>query len=165
MVAIAKKREIKKNFSVSSMSKKKVPRNLLAATVLYYIGAAFYVLLGLLIIIVGILILAGGIYSLASEADELVGLTPILGVLGPVLLVGGVIFIGLAVLLFFIARGVYRGQNWARIVGIILCSLGFLGSLISLIGGSLISIIYVLITGYILYVLIFDRETKVFFSR
>ena len=41
----------------------------------------------------------------------------------------GIIFIALAVLDYFIAKGLWNGKNWARILMLVLCVLSLLGSL------------------------------------
>jgi len=91
-------------------------------SILGYIGAVVTVILGLT------MLLGSSIFSsligkafpqLATYADA-----------GTVLfIVLGIIFIGMAVLDYFIARGLWNGQNWARIVAIICSALTILGAL------------------------------------
>ncbi|MEI7719572.1 MAG: hypothetical protein WCI72_06900 [archaeon] len=94
-------------------------------SVLGYIGAVFTLLLGLLFIagsaVVGTLI--------TQLAPEYVWLTTV-GVVGLIFL--GLVIIGFAVLDFFIARGLWKGQSWARIVVLVLLAISALMALTSM---------------------------------
>jgi len=91
-------------------------------SVLSYIGAVITVLLGLTM-----LFGSSTFSSLIGKAfPQLAAYADVGTVLFVVL---GIIFIGMAVLDYFIARGLWNGQNWARIVAIILSALTILGAL------------------------------------
>jgi hypothetical protein len=91
-------------------------------SVLSYIGAVITVLLGLTM-----LFGSSTFSSLIGKAfPQLAAYVDVGTVLFVVL---GIIFIGMAVLDYFIARGLWNGQNWARIVAIILSALTILGAL------------------------------------
>jgi len=93
--------------------------------VLGYISAVFTLLLALLMVagsaVIGTLI--------EQFSPELTWMTAI-GVVGLIFL--GILFVGFAVLDYFIARGLWKGQNWARIVVLVLFTLSALGALASL---------------------------------
>jgi hypothetical protein len=121
-------------------------------SVLYYIGAA----LGL---ISGLFFIFGG-----AAFGSLIEQNPVIGVLGSSLfIVIGIVSLGFAVLDFFIAKGLWRGKNWARIVVIILAILGVLGSLSSLINSPLSGIVGILVSGAVGGYLLFSKEVKAFF--
>lgn len=122
--------------------------------VLYYIGAVLLVLLGI------------AFFVGASLLGGLLEQIPLLGALGSGLfVVAGIIFIGLAVLYFFIGRGLWKTQNWARIVVIILAAIGAISGIYSIIQGNLASnivglIINLAVGGYLL----FGNDVKAAFS-
>jgi|SRR3989344_149147 len=132
-----------------------VPTGVKIISVLYYIGAVFGLLFGILFI-VG----AGFIGSIASQI-------PLIGALGAGLfIVGGIIMIVFGILGFFIGRGLWKGRNWARIVAIIFACLGILIAIISMIQGSIISNIFSLvINGIIGGYLLFSSKVKEAFAR
>jgi lysylphosphatidylglycerol synthetase-like protein (DUF2156 family) len=143
---MAKKR--KKNASVKpALSKKnrtgKVPVGVKVISVLYYIVAVISILTGLVLII--------GSDALRSYLDTLFPTTLLAGMIA----VFGVISILFAVLFFFIARGLWKGQKWARIVAIIFAVIGLLSALVSVANGyskSIIDlIVHALIGGYLLF--------------
>jgi hypothetical protein len=93
-------------------------------SILTYIGAFFTLLMGLLFVLssafVGTLI--------AKFAPEYAWVTGI-GVVGLIFM--GLVFIGFAVLDYYVARGLWKGQSWSRIVILILFAISALGSLVS----------------------------------
>ncbi|MBL7100910.1 MAG: DUF2127 domain-containing protein [Nanoarchaeota archaeon] len=135
------------------MAKKQIPTGVKIIAVLSYIGAILGVLFGVLFFIG-----AGAIKTKINQVD-------FLGFLGPTLFViGGIIFIGLGVIGFFVGRGLWKGQNWARIVAIVFAGLGILGAVTSMIKGDIASnisglIINSVIAGY----LAFSKSVKATF--
>lgn len=128
----------------SSMSG--VPVGAKIISVLYYIGAVASV-------IVGILLLVGAGF-IGSYVEDLS--VPGVAMLGTAMfIVGGIILIALAVLEFFVGRGLWKGRNWARIVAIVLAILGIISAILSIIQasyGSIVSlIIHAIIGGYLLF--------------
>jgi hypothetical protein len=122
-----------------------VPTGVKVISVLYYIAAVLSLLGG-----IAMLVGAGLIGSLANSI-------PLLGLFGGGLfVVGAIIMIGLAALDFFVGLGLWKGQQWARIVAIIFAALGALSALVSLVqgnigGGGIVGlIIHGLIGGYLL---------------
>lgn len=118
-----------------------VPTGVKIISVLYYIGAVFEVIFGILLFV--------GAGALKTKF-------PILAVLGPFLVVGGIILLGLAVLSFFVGRGLWKGQKWARIVAIIFAALGVLLAIIGMLQGNIAGNILSLVVsaaigGYLLF--------------
>jgi hypothetical protein len=130
---------------------KKVPTGVKVISILYYIGAALAVLVGLA------LLFGAGLFA---------GLMPeVLGVLGAVFFViAGIFSLALAVLAFFIAKGLVKKQKWSRIIVIIFAILGFIGALFSLGTDTGSSIFSLIIDGVIGYYLLFNKEAKKFFA-
>jgi hypothetical protein len=71
------------------------------------------------------------------------------------IVIGGVVVGGLE---FVLATGIWRLKNWARIIVIVLQSVGVVVGVISLFMGNLASIIGLAIGGYILYWFASHRE-------
>lgn len=140
---MAKKVEKKASKSLSK-PKLGVPVGVKIISVLYYIAAVVLIILGIA--------LFGG----AGLVGYLASKIPFIAVLGSgIIAVAGIIVILLAVLSFFIARGLWKGKQWARIIVIIFAILGFISAIISLLKldfsviGSLV--INGLIGGYLLF--------------
>lgn len=91
--------------------------------ILAYIGAIATLLSGLFMLFGSSLIA-----SMFSKYISMMSAT----VLGAGLIITGIFFIACAVLNYFIARGLWKGQNWARIVMLVLLVLSALGALLSL---------------------------------
>ena len=122
----------------------KLPTGVKVISILYYIGAGFSLLFGLLF-----LVGAGFMGTLASQI-------PLLGLFGSGLSVAiGIIIIGLGVLAILVGRGLWKGKNWARIVAIIFAALAVLSGFSSIIKGSYSSLfglaINLLVGGYLLF--------------
>jgi hypothetical protein len=101
---------------------KKMPKLVKVISVLYYIGAA----LGL---IFGILFIAG-----AGIIDLILEQMPEIAALGAgVFVLIGILLIVLSVVDFFVARGLWHGRNWARIVVMVFCVLGILTGLTNIV--------------------------------
>jgi hypothetical protein len=136
------------------MAQKEIPTGVKIISVLYYIGAVLFALLGILFI-VG----AGMINTIASEI-------PLIAELGAGLfVVAGIIMIALGVLAFFIGKGLWKAKSWARILVIILSCLGVLSTLISMIQGDISSNIFnLLLNGVIGGYLWFNNSVKKAFA-
>lgn len=129
---------------------KEVPAFVKVISVLTYISAGFFIL--------------GAIFLMISSG-LLASLIPILAFFSTFAILVGIGMIGFAVLLFFVARGLWKGKSWARIVAIILYSISAILAIWSLISGisfSLIlnSVVSLLFVGYLL----FSKKVKEAFS-
>lgn len=129
----------------SRRRRKEVPTGVKIISVVYYIGAA--------------LALLGGLLFLTGSAiiDA--------GILGPIAAFAGIFLIGLAVLDFFIARGLWKGQRWSWLAAIIISGLGLLSSVLAIAGGAVTSNIvgaafHAVIGGY----LIWNKDAKAAFN-
>ena len=115
-------------------------------SVLYFISSV-------LELIYGVLLFIGSIPSLAPKANILLYylayLNPFLSVgvnLIGFIMLNVIVLIGLAILNFFVARGLWKRQDWARTGGIIF---SILGSLLSIGLISRGNVIYIYIIGLV----------------
>ncbi len=76
----------------------------------------------------------------------------------------GVYMLLFAVLFFFIGRGLWKGQKWARVVAIIFAILFFLDGLSVFRGFSLNELLRLFFGGAISGYLLFAKEVKQFFA-
>ena len=127
-----------------------VPTGVKIISVLYYIGAVIELLLG-----IALIFFAGALKTKIQ----------FLAFLGPFLIVGGIIFIGLAVLSFFVGRGLWKGQKWSRIVAIVFAVIGVLLTVLGMVQGQIASnIVSLLVSGGIGGYLLFSSDVKTAFS-
>ena len=127
-----------------------VPTGVKVISVLYYIGAVLELILGI---------------ALFFGAGALKTKVPFLAFLGPFLIIGAVILIGLAVLSFFVGRGLWKGQKWSRIVAIIFAALGVLLSIVGMVQGNIASnVISLVVSAAMGGYLIFSGDVKTAFS-
>jgi uncharacterized membrane protein (DUF2068 family) len=127
-----------------------VPTGVKIISVLGYIGAVFLALFGLLF-----LVASGSMGALAAQI-------PVLATLGAGLfVVAGLVMIAFGVLSFFVARGLWKGSNWARIVTIIFSALGVLFAVIGMFKTGVTSNLFsFIVNGVIGYYLLFSRNVK-----
>jgi len=97
--------------------------------------------------------------TLPSELGAIVGV-----VAGAVFLIASPFLLALSVLSFFVARGLWKGQNWARIIEIIFAIIGGLIAILAVLSGNIGSTINLGINGLIAWYLLFDKKVKKFFS-
>ena len=127
-----------------------VPTGVKIISVLYYIGAVIELLLGI---------------ALFFGAGALKAKIPLLSFLGPFLIIGGIILIGLAVLSFFVGRGLWKGQKWSRIVAIIFAALGALLTIVGMTQGNIASnVVSLVISAAIGGYLWFSNDVKTAFA-
>lgn len=125
--------------------------------ILYYICAGFSVLSG-------ILFLFG-----ADTINSFFGAIPLISIIGllgsGIFIFAAFLFFAVAVLNFFIGRGLLNKKNWARILVIVFSVIGVLMGISSLsIGTFLNGIITLVISGGIGGYLLFNKEAKKFFK-
>ncbi|MEM0465757.1 MAG: hypothetical protein QXW97_03600 [Candidatus Pacearchaeota archaeon] len=145
---------------------KNVPIGVEIISVLYFISAAFLVILGI-IFMIG----AGFTGFFSAYLSKILPLLALFGVLGTILfIVTGIIFIGIGVLSFFIGLGLWKAKKWARIVAIIFACLGVLSAILGIISSNMSTSIIVMnsvsliINGLIGGYLLFSKKVKEAFS-
>ena len=122
-----------------------VPVGVKIISILYYIGAVFGIITGLLFF--------AGAGMMGSIADQI----PLFEVIGVGLfIIGGIIMLGLSVLGFFVGRGLWKARPWARIVAIIFACMGVLAAITGMVQGSITSnvfslVVNLIIGGYLLF--------------
>jgi uncharacterized membrane protein (DUF2068 family) len=132
-----------------------VPTGVKVISVLYYIGAALSVILAILAFVasafIGTLLEAAGIPGMAALGAG-------------VAIFVGVLMLAIAVLGFFVGRGLWNARNWARIVAIILAVIGFILAVISLVQGQFGNIVSLVVNGVIGGYLWFSSSVKSAFA-
>lgn len=127
-----------------------VPTGIKVISVLYYIGAVFELIFAVLLFV--------GSGAIKTKV-------PLLAVLGPFLIVGGIILLGLAVLSFFVGWGLWKAKKWARIVAIIFAVIGVLLAIIGMVQGQIVSnILGLVISAGIGAYLLFSSDVKTAFA-
>ena len=131
-----------------------IPVGVKIIAVLDYIAAVALLLAG-----IGMFVGAG---AFATYFSSIPVIGPMIAGLAVVL---GIIFIALAVLEFFMGRGLWKGQNWARIVQIIFAIIGVIIAILGMVQGNITSnIISLVISGVIGSYLLFSNDVKSAFS-
>ena len=126
-----------------------VPTGVKVISVLYYIGAVVELLLAV---------------ALIFGAGAITSQVPFLAVLGPFLIIGGIVLVGLAVLSFFVGRGLWKAQKWSRIVAIIFAVIGVLFAVLGMIQGQVAgNILGLVISGAVGGYLLFSSGVKATF--
>jgi len=133
---------------------KSIPTGVKIIAVLAYIQAGFELVGGLLFLF--------GAGAMGSVINQI----PLLGMFGASLFfILGIIFVGFAILSFFIGRGLWKLKKWARVLVIIFSFLGVLMAIISIIAGGIPSGIFSLaVEGLIGGYLLFSKEVKQTFA-
>lgn len=146
---MAKKRSVKK---VVEENVKKAPVGVQIISVIYYISAALCALFGLLMIF-------GANYIVSVFSQIGFTFSPV------VFIVFGVIFIGVAILSFFVGRGLWKLKLWAKVLAIIFACLGILVAICYMIKGfTFMQLIILIIDAVIGAYLIFSKEVKTAFK-
>jgi formate-dependent nitrite reductase membrane component NrfD len=134
-----------------NIQKNETPLGVRLISIYYYLIALFIFLIG----IAGVLSFLKIPISVLKELPNLLGLGSLL--LGPIALIIGIIFIGLGITSFFIAKDLNKGKRWARKAVIVYSVLGILGSLMP------INIVGLIISGVVGGYMIFSKKAKEFF--
>ncbi len=127
--------------------RRQVPIGVKIIAVLDYIGAVILAILGIFLI-----------FASASLTEYLVEtIEGIETFSAGIFIVMGIIMIAFAVLGFFVGRGLFRGEQWARIVEIIFAVLAVISSISTIVQGNasfsgiIELIIYLVIGAYLLF--------------
>lgn len=91
------------------------------------IGILYYILTGIFFLGGGTIILEGGSVSIILSF-----ISPVLSSMRVAFIILSLPLFGFAVLYFFLGRGMWKGQKWARIVAIIITLIGLVGSIVGL---------------------------------
>lgn len=131
--------------SAKTSSSNKVPVLAKLISILVFIYTAFTLILGVILLIAGI---AGStVFSLEELATQIVN-NPLESYIIQYFLISiilaGIVFFALGVLEFLIARGLWRGRNWARITMIVLMTVGFISAILAF---DIITMILTLLIG------------------
>jgi hypothetical protein len=129
---------------------KYAPTGVKVISILYYIGA-------LLTLVMGLLLIAGSqtLVNLLAEYGAIIGTELITGL--------GVALILWSILEFFLGRGLWKGQQWSRIVVLVLAGLSLIGAISNLltdVGSALLNLI---VSGLIVWYLGWNVEAKAHF--
>jgi hypothetical protein len=141
--------------------KNDVPVLVKLISVLYWIGAVFMVLIGL-VLFVGII--AGSEVFRAAVEKELIDAGEIIdpALMSYVILsiiVFSIIMVGAGIFEIFVARGLWKGKSWARIAVIVI---SIVSILISLVMFNLIGIVISLLIGGYIWL---SKDVKAAFKR
>jgi len=130
---------------------KKIPLGIKIIAVIYYIATVFYLGIAL------ISFFKSGLISKIPDFATII--TPRISILF------GITFLLLSILSFFIARGLFKFQKWARIVLIIFSVVNIIGGIFSIIEGNLTSSINLVFNLVIASYLLFNKKVKSAFSN
>lgn len=129
-------------------------------SILNYVNAALWFVIGLLMIISSSAMIE---YAL-SASPELASYDS--GLLTMIMVFIGIFLIGFGVFHFFIGRGLWRLKQWARIASVILGIIGVITAVISMtISFGFGLILNLLIDGFIAGYLLFTQEAKEAFRK
>jgi hypothetical protein len=109
------------------------PAGVTVIAVLDFIGAAFCVIGGLLMFAGGAML--GSLFGAAATANGAPGAAPAAGLFAGIGIFAGVIALAFAALAVFVALGLLKLKNWARMTTIVLSALGLLLSIPGLLNG------------------------------
>ncbi len=150
-------------------TKSNAPTIVKLISVFHYLRAGLYVIVGILLIVLSGFI----IKQITGLGETTLGLNEIEGIqqldesiLKTSIIILGIIFIGMSILNFFVARDLWKLKNWARFVAIALAALGGLTQMYNMISGAaLTQIINLSINIFIIGYLGFFQEAKDAFNK
>jgi hypothetical protein len=167
------KRAKKRSINAKRVIKKNVrPTGIKVLSILFYVSSVITLLVG--IGLLGLVLFGGEWVIDQIRFDQIMQKMP--GITSdqiaqlPSLFISALILLGIgglikAIIDFFIARGLWKGQNWSRILVSLIMALAFIGSLIDLLGGKITNIIWIIVTGVVIWYLLFTEEVKKFFLK
>jgi hypothetical protein len=135
-------------------SKKKMPLGIQLIAIWGYICAFFTFLVGLLMVLI-----QGPVLNFL-ESMKILPNPSIGSIISAALIVVGILMMVWGVFYYFLARGLWKGKNWARLVQLVFSALAVLGGLFSLPSG----IVGLAINAAIIWYLGFNEEGKKYYS-
>ena len=162
---MVRKRREKVKDAEKTIAKTDIPLAVKIISVLGYIEAAVLFLSGIMMAVVFFMIAKNPSILETLKAKMLLEpgtTTEMVNLVSVVLqysLLFGLFFIGIGILEAFVARGLWTGKNWARIVAIVFMAVGFINALIKF------KIFSILVNGIIGGYLLFSRKVERAFSR
>ena len=137
---------------------KEIPEGIKILAFVYFIGALILILIGFFMVSLGDSIRINPLIS--TELQQIgASISPV------VLIVSGFAMIALAVLSYFIGKGLLEAQNWTRILLSVLAILGIISAISNIISSMIFSsIISIAINSTIAWYLIINEKTKEFFK-
>lgn len=159
---MVKKRSSKR--AIRKLARRGVPVGVKVIAIFDYIIAALSALFAIIL-----LLAAGGIFTnrerIINELNIAVGNIDLAaGAMTGVIFLIAIFMLAIAVFVFFVARGLWKGRNWARITEIIIVAIGFINALMALFQGDYNSILGLAINGLIGGYLLFNSDAKRAFS-
>ena len=132
------------------MNERKLSAPLILIAVLYLLGALMYFLVSLVLIFAG---------KTGYVPPELTG-----SLSNGLIILSGFVFLAIALLYFFVGKDLLRRKNWARTAAIVISGISALFNLYSLITGSIVSVVMLVINAAIVAYFLLNKEAKKNFS-
>ena len=132
------------------MNERKLSALLILIAVLYLLGALMYFLVSLVLIFAG---------KTGYVPPELTG-----SLSNGLIILSGFVFLAIALLYFFVGKDLLRRKNWARTAAIVISGISALFNLYSLITGSIVSAVMLVINAAIVAYFLLNKEAKKNFS-
>jgi len=132
------------------MNERKLSAPLILIAVLYLLGALMYFLVSLVLIFAG---------KTGYVPPELTG-----SLSNGLIILSGFVFLAIALLYFFVGKDLLRRKNWARTAAIVISGISALFNLYSLITGSIVSAVMLIINAAIVAYFLLNKEAKKNFS-
>jgi len=132
------------------MNERKLSAPIILIAVLYLLGALLYFLVSLGLIFSG---------KIGNIPPELAGYMS-----NGMMIFIGIIFIAVAIIYLFIGKDLLRRKNWARTAAIVISGISALFNLYSLITGSIVSAVMLIINAAIVAYFLLNKEAKKNFS-
>lgn len=158
-----------KKSSEKNVSKKNIPLGLKILVILDYIGSALAILGGIVFILFSFF--ADSIFQSQEVIQELANkgisaeeMQVAISNLPTLMITFGILFLIVGIINIFIARGLWKGKNWARIITLIFSSLGIVMGLLNLFMGNFISLVGLIINGIVAWYLGFNKNIKNYFE-
>ncbi len=153
-----------KKSSPRNLNEKTLPLGVKILSILYYAEAVGFGLLTLFCLSLGILLFLSPDFIDVSKILFLESFNLADSILGAFLLMATSLFILLTLLHYFLAKNLWKGKNWARIIVIVFSILGVGCALFATILGNFEYVLTLVISAIIGAYLIYYSEVKSFFG-